>query len=421
MTDYAQISDVWQGILALFAVLAFLMSIYNLIRCIQLGRKLMCVPTAVLLSAAFALIQIMAMNAYKYPHYPLGIHLKVAPTIAAVLLLIAASGLRQYRLGRWNRSHLSPMSIKESFDNLPAGLCYYLKGGLIKLVNTSMNELSSSVSGMPLMNPEQFYDDLERGALPASLRGGEAPMVRLSDGRVFRFSHRVFDTEIGLMHELVATDVTDNYNLNLELAEKQVRARELNARLKALLGSIEYLTMSRELTRLKAELHDELGKSLLLSKRYLESPGSVDAPAVRDSWLKKLNLLENSGRESWQTPYFVLKEQAEALGISLEIQGDLPSENYLIPVVETALSVHMTNVLRHAGGGRAVVVCEKEETGYRLALTNDGAAPPEEVREGGGLTNLRTKTEAVGGNMTVDSAPAFQLNLYLPINDWENL
>ena len=417
MTEFSRLDDVRQGLLCLFALAAVLLLIYDLIRCAQLGRKRMLAAAAALLAAALCLVQIMAMNAYKYPHYPAGIRLRTAPVILMILLLLFTGALQLWLLRRWSGSHISPMSVKEAFDSLPAGLCYYLPGGILRLVNTAMNRLANAVTGLPLLDPEGFWRELRGGALPVSLRGGEAPMIRLPDGSVFRFSHRVFLTELGQTHELVATEVTRDYNLNLALEQNRRRAAELNVRLKALLDGIEYLTMSRELMQLKAEIHDELGKSLLLSERYLRCPGSVKASEVREAWRKNLRLLESSGREPWQTPYYPLRKQAAALGIRLEIQGELPAEPRLIPVVETVLSVHMTNVLRHAGGARARVVSEKDGQGWRLTFTNDGKPPRRQVREGGGLTNLRNQAEALGGSMEIESAPAFRLCLYLPTEE----
>ncbi len=414
MSEFSAIPDLWQGILGLLALLGVFMYTYDLIRCVQLGRKRTILPTVALLLASFCLMQVMMMNAREEPRYPLGIRLGTVPGILFSLGLIAVAALQQYRIGRWSRSHISAMSVKEAFDRLPAGLCYYLPRGLIKLVNRSMNGLCGEVLGAPLMDPEGFWRDLREGALPDSLRGGEEPLLRLGTDRIYSFRHRVLDTELGLVHELLAVDVSREYALNRELREKQIRAQELNMRLKALRDSIEYLTMSRELMELKTRLHDELGRNLLLSRRCLLDPGSVEVETVRAAWLDGLNRLASSRPESWQKPYYILKKQAETLGLNLELQGQLPGERRLIPVVETAIAVQMTNVLRHAGGSRVTAVCRREDGGYVLELTNDGLAPTGEVREGGGLSNLRSRTEELGGSMEIISRPVFRLRLRLP-------
>lgn len=414
MRLFSHIPDAWQGVLCLLAMLGVFLLLYDLLRYLQLGRRKLIPPTALLLLLAFAHLQIMIMNAFSSPFYPLGIRLPLAGVITVCLAVLAASLLQLRGIGRWSKNHISAMSVKEAFDRLPAGLCYYLPGGLIKLVNRSMDALCCEALGAPLLDPEGFRRSLEENGLPVSIRGGETPVIRLADGRVYSFRHRLLNTELGEVHELLAMDVSEDWALNRELEEKQARARELNVRLKALLGSIEYLTMSRELMQLKSELHDRLGQSLLLSRRYLLEPGSVKEGEVREAWQKNLSLLENSRPESWQAPYYLRKLEAEALGIRLEISGSLPEESRLIPVVETALSVHVTNVLRHARGNRALVSCRRERGGYRLELTNDGEPPALPLREGGGLGNLRSRVEALGGSMALEASPTFRLGIWLP-------
>ncbi len=419
MTDFAMLSDLWQGLLCLAGLLGALLILYDLLLSLQLDRRVAFLLNLGLLLYSVAHLQLMMMNAYRYPHYFLGIHLKAVPTAAACLALLLLAAAMQFRLARWSRSHISAMSLKEAFDRLPAGLCYYLPGGRIKLANTSMDAISQEISASPMMDPEGFWRGLESGELPVSLRGGDSPMIRMKSGRVCSFRHRVLDTELGTVHELLAMDISDDFALNEELALKQAKAQEINLRLRALLESIEYLTMSRELMQLKAELHDALGQSLLLSKRFLLDPGSLDPAEVRSAWLSNLGLLDSSRPESWQKPYYLQEKQAEALGVRLEILGELPGEDRLIPAVETALRVHITNVLRHAGGSRATVACRRVGDEWYLTLTNDGMLPRGPIREGGGLGNLRSRVEALGGSMEIDCAPGFRLRLRLPAGDGE--
>lgn len=421
MTDFSMISDLSQGLLCLAALLGILWLLYDLLFCLRLNKWAAALLSAGLLLFSMGHIQLMMMNAYRFPHYFLGIHLKAVPTGLICLALLVFAGMLQLQLGHWSRSHISATSVKEAFDRLPAGLCYYLPGGLIKFTNTSMNTICLQIDGTPLMDPEGFWLELKSGSLPLSLRGGSSPMIRLQNGAVYSFRHRALDTELGIVNELLALDVSDDYALNEELARKQTNAREINLRLRALLEGIEYLTMSRELMRLKAELHDSLGQSLLLSKRFLAEPGSIDPEQVRAAWLNNLNLLESSRPESWQKPYYIPKKQAETLGVRLDLIGDLPMEDRLIPVIETALQVHVTNVLRHAGGSRAAVESVRRDGEWLLTLSNDGKAPEEEIRESGGLANLRSRVEAAGGSMKIESSPAFRLLLRLPAGEEEHL
>ncbi len=208
MSLFSRLYALWQGALSLLALLGLLLLLYALLRELQLGRWKRVPPIALLILAAFAHLQLMIMNTCWY--FPLGIRLRVIPVLAFSLGTIAAAAVLLRGIRRWSASHISDLSVKEAFDRLPAGLCFYLPGGLIKLVNRSMDALCLEALGETLMDPEGFRRRLEEGSLPGSLRGGEAPVIGLPDGRVWSFRHRVLDTELREIHELLAMAVSED-------------------------------------------------------------------------------------------------------------------------------------------------------------------------------------------------------------------
>ena len=56
----------------------------------------------------------------------------------------------------------------------------------------------------------------------------------------------------------------------------------------------------------------------------------------------------------------------------------------------------------------------ENETGYTVMIYNNGQPPEREIREGGGLTNLRHRIETEGGRMLVQSFPEFALVIEIP-------
>lgn len=53
----------------------------------------------------------------------------------SMILLCAVAILMGYRS---DKRHLSRMSVKESFDNLPSGICFYEESGLLRLANVKI-------------------------------------------------------------------------------------------------------------------------------------------------------------------------------------------------------------------------------------------------------------------------------------------
>lgn len=58
------------------------------------------------------------------------------------------------------KNTLSKMSIKEAFDDLPSGICFYEESGVTRLVNRKMNDLSIKITGECLLNGKKFISIL---------------------------------------------------------------------------------------------------------------------------------------------------------------------------------------------------------------------------------------------------------------------
>ncbi len=68
----------------------------------------------------------------------------------------------------------------------------------------------------------------------------------------------------------------------------------------------------------------------------------------------------------------------------------------------------MTNVVRHAQATRVDVLAEREGERVLVMVEDDGVGfDPEETRRGEqlGLLGLRERAEALGGTLTLESAP----------------
>lgn len=413
MTTFGLLSPIGRALFLLAVLLLLLFSLFNLLRVFQLRKK------GALLVLCITVIAAASGGMQPLFHYHLvRKKLPFDPPLWLLLLLLLVLGCVcaavHIAIGRRMRESITAMSVKESFDNLPTGLCCWFPGGLLKLVNTKMDVVSNALCGRPVQNGEAFRNALLTGEFPGRLSSGEQPIYQTPDGAVYSFRCYPLELEDRKAFEMVAVDVTQEYKVTRQLEEKQRQVQMINTRLRSLNSAMEYLNMNRELLALKAQLHDQLGQSLLYAKRCLAAPDAVDREELRALWMFQIRRLKNESPEDWQTPYFVSAAQAEKLGITLKITGELPYEERLLSVVDTAITTHLTNVLRHANGKTASVVIEEAASGYTLIFTNDGCPPVSPVSETGGLQNLRREVEYLGGTMDIRSEPAFQMTLFLP-------
>lgn len=410
---YIEISVAARGLLLIFATLIQLMYIYCLIRMIDIKRyKPDLILTAIMTVSCFVLLQMMTM--IQQGDLKPTFEIPLALLWPALLLLLGFVVFQLYHISRWRRQHISAMSVKEAFDKLPAGLMFYSVGGIPVMVNETMQEISREIFGESIRDGEAYWKIIRN-----TMTNDEVPedkaIVKSSIGKAYSFSKNLLHVRSADIYELTAVDISDEYKLSRELAAGQEKARGLNSRLKALMGTIEYVTMNRELLQLKTSLHDNIGQCILIAKRYMYSPESVDKQRMLDFWRDNIRHLTNDEPEEWELPYYVISKEADRLGIKLNIIGELPSESSLIPVVDAAISVHIGNTLKHADGTEVTIAVKKTAEGTEISFTNNGHQPEGEIAEKGGLKNLRSQVESVGGRMEISSKPVFEMKLTLPV------
>ena len=409
---FLTISKNAQGLITCWLFLIQMLFVFNFFRSMQIGKRRSNVRCIILCISSFVLGQILLQHMEDEMDCPIVLPLWMLLLLLALLTILALA--EQYRILRWTQSHVSEASIKEALDALPMGLCYALPEGLPLLVNDKMEELGTMLFGKPFQDAKKAWEDLMGGRAKGLVKGGPEPIYELPGGKVYGFHREELYLEVGMVYAIFAIDMTEEYALTKELEEKQKRARVINARLKSLFETMEYVTKSRELLHLKVALHDNLGRSLLTAKRFIVSPESVDPKPLWDIWKENLSHLIGEAPEEWQITYYVARKEAATLGIELQIVGTLPEDDRLMPVIDQAISTHVINVLRHADGHTAMVHIWEDEKAYAITFTNDGNPPTGEIRETGGLGNLKRQVEALGGRMELSAKPRFQMVLNIP-------
>lgn len=146
-------------------ILTFVLATVGLFCAVRLcKRRRFVVISAVTFTFSFLSVFLTMRGSYRYRvglsvfepsltvlQLPLWIHV----VVAALLLILSLSTL--LHTVWWNRKHLSPVSIKESADTLPAGICFHEESGLVRLINTEMNRLCVLTTGKALLNGATFW------------------------------------------------------------------------------------------------------------------------------------------------------------------------------------------------------------------------------------------------------------------------
>ena len=396
----------------LFGLLLVL--IYLLFRLMQQRRSLRLVLPLLLLYLPLDLIwQFLADVTDPTPYKaPWALRFAAIPAAAVFVLdlfVTVFAAIMLFVVRRRQRRRVDETSIKESIDFLPAGICFYRSTGLVYMHNHRMDALSFAVTGSALQNGVLFWDALTGGE-PANgvtrLRGADEPILRLRDGSVWRFSRYPVENEP--LFELLAEDVTGLYDSAERLREKNEALRDFNRRLREYGENVTALTRDEEILTAKAQIHDRMNRLLLSTVHCVEDGGTAeDYARVFSMWQGNVLLLCREEKPRRSSPIAELQEAASSIGMRLDFSGSLPEDNARALLVMLATGEALTNARRHAGATVLRVVCDQRGA----VFTNDGRVPEKEIREGGGLGEVRREAAKLGARVTVSTAPEFRLEI----------
>lgn len=340
---------------------------------------------------------------------PLPYFLILAAVCSAAIAVIYA------RVRRSMRETISAQSVCEGLDQLSDGICYSMPDGFPQLVNNKMQQISAAAFGTGVfdtlaLNRRLALHDLQPGCA-VDERDGNLFLL-LPDGTAWLLRQQQIQGEKRSLTETVALDVTQRYKDLIELEQRNTRLAEVNRQLKERLNDIDRAVREKEILAAKVRLHADLGQSLLAIREYL-SCGEGSREEVLGQIADTVAMLQSSvPNEQNEDKMQALFAAAQSVGVEIRIRGEIPPS--YAELLATAIHESLTNTVKHAEGHLLEVGVAESDDVYTVTLTNDGAPPAGPVQETGGLADLRLLTQAVGGEMRIESEPAFRLLLRLP-------
>lgn len=321
------------------------------------------------------------------------------------ILLSVWGGYRVYKAYVWQCTHITNISVKQAVDKIPFGVCYYNKQGRILLINQTMSGLCEEIMGEAVQNGIRTFDKiLSMGSV-----------IRVSDDRAISVYRKkcIIDTEE--VELVTAFDITEEYKKTNILMQKEEELKELNEKLLTYNKEMVSVIALREVLNAKVKIHDELGSSLLATKKYVLQGGtSEERLRLIDSLRNNVRFLRQESEEATYDEYEMIMNTAFDIGMQVNIKGELPNNARVRHIVATAMHECLTNTIRHAGGDTLYVDVDNKPDSYRLVYTNNGSVPGAPVIERGGLNSLRDLVEQAGGTMQITVTDQYMLIIELP-------
>jgi len=207
--------------------------------------------------------------------------------------------------------------------------------------------------------------------------------------------------------------------------------REVNAELLGTRSLLEQSARDAERLRLSRELHDIAGHGLTALKLNLgalaRDPRQPDPERVRLCAGLADDLLQNLRgvvRQMRQQQGLDLREAITRLSapfatpaVHLEIDPTIELDR--IDTAEAVLRTvqeGLTNAVRHSGAGNLWIVLQRDGDRLRLELRDDGRGSAR-LRPGSGLSGMRERLQAAGGDLDIEQADGsgLRLHAWLPL------
>lgn len=333
---------------------------------------------------------------------------------ACALLVTMAVGLV-----RRMRNTIGPHSVRQAIDTLPSGICFFNPDGTVKLCNLQMYRLFRTLTQSDLQSLDELCAAVhapraDSGVVP--LRTAKQTLL-FPDGTVWQYTQTAVTTKKGEVYtEALFSDVTAWYEKHQELKRRNMALKDVYSDIKRLSDTVLEMTKESEILSAKTNLHDQMGAGITAIRQSLRRNQTSAENAEAIALLRKAVRILRNDNESpiGRTDAQELIHNAQAIGIRVDMTGELPPSEQLHRLFLLTVKECCTNAARHADAQSLTVRMTQTDTQYALHIENDGKPPEGEVVPKGGLSNLMHAFTALGGTLTIRSAPTFALNATVP-------
>lgn len=318
------------------------------------------------------------------------------------VLLIIYSLIKMLFERKKNEERLTPNSVKEAFDNLNSGICFTDENSRIVLINYAMSSLISSVLKRYPQTLNEIYDALNK-------------VERLADN-LYKFNNesvwQLSRSELDSFTQLSLQEVTELFETNRQLEKENEQLTKTNEEIQKMLERLADRIREEETLKLKIQIHDDIGTSLIRISKLINESDSEDINKQLTLLESAVSFFSNNKSPAWEDLDGIMKK-AEGLGVKLFISGSIPDSKTAKELVFLAMGECLTNCVIHAQGNEVYVDITENENDYSVEISNNGNAPEGEITEGGGLSSLRKRVEGANGIMLISPKQGFTLSLVL--------
>lgn len=407
MTLFYELSPLVRAIFALFTLIVCLLNIFSTVLSISKKRYIFSIFSIFLLVLTYFMWQVIFDLTLSDKNGTMTLITQKLVSVGwifwfiAIIILTFLSVLLFFDNVNYEKNFITPGAIKMFLDNIPCGICCYKDNGKILFSNICINNLCVALTGMPLLNGNQFYESLKDS-------------IMCVDGKMWQFAHYNIVWGGEHLEQIIASDITTEYSKTEALKKDKTELSRLNSELQEYTLRIDDIVHHQEILKAKVNIHDEMNK-LMLSTMVADYNNVSALDDIFKLWQKNALLLFLETDEENKKALDNIKDLAKALKINFSVQTipDFFDENQKCLFFSTAQEA-LANATKHAKAKQMTVTFSVLNDEIWCNFTNDGIMPSKEIAFSGGLKNLVHLSKEQNAKIDVKVDNLFTLSLIFP-------
>ena len=295
LTYFYKMDSAWQIFLLVLSQFTVFLFVAGIVFLYRRGCKLLRLSGVVLAFLINAVVYVCLQLDSRITLSTPDVHLHIPYTVLLLVVSFSLAYIVWVLIGETKgKKTISRGSIKEAFDNLPTGVCFFNDEGIPVLCNLAMQRFSFSVCGKDVQYITELEGCLLDDFVPVSGVRKVGKTFVLPSGAAWRLKKRVITHESGNSYtQYIAADVTNLYKKREELIRENEQLRKVQEDLRRLSANVVAITREEEILNTKMRVHDEMGRCLIAAQKYLKEENKEPIPdSIAASWQRAVAMIK---------------------------------------------------------------------------------------------------------------------------------
>ena len=291
------------------------------------------------------------------------------------------------------KEKLNNLSIKNIVDSSNIGILV-LRNNKKVLTNSAMNKILERIN---------IKDDYIKNINKKNIEKTGEDYILKVDENFYLFNIN--------QNEIIAFDVTEEYELQCELNKQNEKIMQNNKELIDSIENIEKYEKEKKLLELKNKYHDLLGQNLSILQQYLNRPNIAKDNLEEIKYMIKEMFIDIKEIKSSKDRLNELIEIHNKSGTKILLEGKLPQNEEKAIAFFEIIREAVTNAIRHANSTEVYIKIKGDTEHTKMTIRNNGKKPETEIIENEGIKGMRRKIAQIGGKIEIITKPEFLINI----------